>query len=160
MKRTVLLFLVLGVLATLAACGGKPGGETPVQMDLNAVYASISQTVQIPEMLELNQDLMLDYCGIHPETVKRAKVLICEDSLRTDEIWLVEAVDEAAAKTVAELATKRLEKKGEESITYSPEQYAVVEKAELVQHGRYVGLFVSPDSAEMAKLFRSAAGIQ
>jgi len=160
MKRTRLVLLVLVTLLTLTACGGQDNLNTPVQMDMNATYTSISGALEMPEMLELDADLMLDYCGIRQETVKQAKVLICADSLRTDEIWLIQAVDEGAAKTIEELANKRLQKKGEESITYSPEQYAVVQKAELVRHGCYIGLFVSPDSAAMANLFRGDAGIE
>ncbi len=160
MKRTWILLLVLVTLLSLTACGEQTDGQPPVPMDMNTTYNSVSGAVETPEMLELTEDLMLDYCGIRKEAVKQAKVMICADSLRTDEIWLLEAVDEAAAKDLVALANKRLEKKGEESITYSPEQYAVVQKAELVQHGLYIGLFVSPDSAAMAHVFRADAGIK
>lgn len=160
MKKTWILLLVLVTLLSLTACGEQTNGQPPVQIDMNTTYTAISGALEIPEMLELTEDLMLDYCGIRKEAVKQAKVFICADSLRTDEIWLLEAVDEAAAKSLVELANKRLEKKGEESITYSPEQYAVVQKAELVQSGPYIGLFVSPDSAAMANMFRTEAGIK
>lgn len=158
MKRICLLLTAIALLASLAGCGG--GEKPPVHLDMNATYTSISQAVQMPEMLELPADLILDYCGIRQETVKQAKVFICADSLRTDEIWLIEAVDETAAKTVTDLANKRLQKKGEESITYSPEQYAVVQKAQLLQQGNYVALFVSPDVDAMANHFRSEAGME
>ena len=39
----------------------------------------------------------------------------------------------------------RLFAKGEESITYSPEQYAIVQKAVTVTEGLYFALVVSPD---------------
>ena len=113
----------------------------------------------LPEMLELDAGLMLDYCGIKEADVTAAKVLICADSLRTDEIWLIQAKDAAAADTIVKLAEKRLTKKGEASITYSPEQYAVVEKAELLRQGNFVALIVSPDVAPMADAFRQYAGL-
>ncbi len=160
MKKVLVLLLVLVTVLSLAACGEQTDGQTPVSMDMNTTYHSIAGAVEAPEMLELTEDLMLDYCGIRKEMVKQAKVMICADSLRTDEIWLLEAVDEAAAKNLVALANKRLEKKGEENITYSPEQYAVVQKAELVHSGLYIGLFVSPDAAAMANVFRADAGIK
>ena len=154
MKRVYAIILAALLTLGMTACGG---GETaPVkEMDMQELYVAIQEAVQMPEMLTLDESLMLDYCGIRAEQVKQAVVVICADSLRTDELWLLEAVDEAAAKTLSELANTRLRKKGEESITYSPEQYAVVEKAELLRLGNYVILLVSPDSAAMADVVKA-----
>ena len=154
MKRVYAIVLAALMLLGMTACGG--GEAAPVkEMDMQQLYASIQEAVQMPEMLTLDAGLMLDYCGIRAEQVKQAVVVICADSLRTDELWLLEAVDEAAAKSLSELANTRLRKKGEESITYSPEQYAVVEKAELLQLGNYVILLVSPDSSAMADVVKA-----
>ena len=155
MKKVIAMCLALLCLLSLAACGKESGGDTsaPSVTDMNEMYGKIQQAVQMPEMLKLDAAMMLDYCGIRQEDVKQAVVAICADSLRTDEVWLLEAVDEAAADRLVALANKRLEKKGEESITYSPEQYAVVEKAQLVQKGNFIALLVSPDSEAMAKVF-------
>lgn len=164
MKRLIVLCLALVMAFSLAACGNndsdntEPSG-TAVEMDMQEVYTKVGQTVEIPEMLALNESLMLDYCGIAAEDVKQTIVYICADSLRTDEIWLIEAVDDAAAKRIVDLANARLKTKGDESITYSPEQYAVVEKAQLLQQGNYIALFVSPDAEAMANVFRQEAGM-
>lgn len=151
--RILSVCLAFVLLLSMAGCdGGK------VNMDIEAVYSDICATVQVPEMLLLNESLMLDYCGIRAEDVNKAIVVICADSLRTDEIWLLEAKDSASAQRLMNLAQKRLTKKGEESITYSPAQYAVVEKAQLLQEGNYIALLVSPDAEAMAKVFLQAAG--
>ena len=155
MKRLFMMIMAALMVFSLAACGGGEAAEVK-QMDMQQMYASIQEAVQMPEMLNLDETLMLDYCGIRSEQVKQAVVVICADSLRTDELWLLEAVDEDTAKELVELANTRLRKKGEESITYSPEQYAVVEKAELLQLGNYVILLVSPDSAAMVQVVREA----
>lgn len=153
MKRIAAYLLVLLCLLSLAACGKDAPAKTPTVTDMNQMYEKIQQAVTMPEMLKLDASMMLDYCGIRQEDVKQAVVAICADSLRTDEIWLLEAVDADTAQRLVELANKRLTKKGEESITYSPEQYAVVEKAQLVQMGNYIALLVSPDSVAMADVF-------
>lgn len=153
MKRALCICLITVLLMGMTACQ-----SDTVEMDMQAVYADICEAVQVPQMLELNESLMLDYCGIKAEDVSQAVVLICADSLRTDEIWLLEAVDADAASRLVELAEKRLTKKGEESITYSPEQYKVVEKAQLIQAGNCIALLVSPDSEAMAQIFNQAAG--
>ena len=147
-KQIAIICLVFTILLGMVGCSAPA-----VEMDMQAVYEEISQSIELPQMLELDASLMLDYCGIREEAVNQAKVLICADSLRTDEIWLLEAKDAAAAKDLMALADKRLSKKGEESITYSPEQYKVVEKAKCLQEGNYIALFVSPDSEAMANVF-------
>lgn len=167
MKRLIVLCLALVMAFSLAACGNhdsdntdpSESNNTPVALDVQEVYTKVGQAVEMPEMLALNESLMLDYCGIAAEDVKQAIVYICADSLRTDETWLIEAVDEAAAKRIVDLANARLKTKGDESITYSPEQYAVVEKAQLLQQGNYIALFVSPDAEAMANVFRQEAGM-
>ena len=126
---------------------------------MTSVYDKMASAVQIPEMLKLEDSMMLDYCGIDAAKTKQAVVQICADSLRTDEIWLLEATDETAAKELMDAANERLRKKGEESITYSPEQYAVVQKAQLIQAGNYVVLIVSPDVDTLAATFRQEAGM-
>ena len=157
MKKITAFFLCALMLVALAACGGDSGNTAA--LDVNGAYTKLTEAATLPEMLELDAGLMLDYCGIKEADVTEAKVLICADSLRTDEIWLVQAKDAAAADTIAKLAEKRLTKKGEESITYSPEQYAVVEKAQLLRQGNFVALIVSPDVAPMADAFRQYAGL-
>ena len=145
------ILCVLLMVLLLAGCA-----EHPAALNMEAVYEQISKSVVLPQMLELDADMMLDYCGIKGEDVSQAKVLICADSLRTDEIWLLEAVDANAADRLVKLAEGRLTQKGEESITYSPEQYKVVEKAQLIQVGNYIALLVSPDAEAMAQVFNQA----
>lgn len=152
-KRVFFVCLAFVLLLGMAACD-----SGAVKMDVEAVYSDICAAVQVPEMLPLDESLMLDYCGIRAEDVAKAVVVICADSLRTDELWLLEAVDKAAAQRLVDLANKRLSKKGEESVTYSPAQYAVVQKAQLLQEGNYIALLVSPDSEAMAQVFLQAAG--
>ena len=145
------ILCVLLMVLLLAGCA-----EHPVALNMEAVYEQICKSVVLPQMLELDADMMLDYCGIKGEDVSQAKVLICADSLRTDEIWLLEAVDANAADRLVKLAEGRLTQKGEESITYSPEQYKVVEKAQMIQVGNYIALLVSPDAEAMAQVFNQA----
>ena len=157
MKRFLSVVALLALVMSLAACGGQEA-PAPVQMRSQEIYTQLEQQKIKSAMLTLNEGLMLDLCGIRAEDVKQAVVAICEDSLRTDEVWVVEAADEAAAQRIAELAKKRLTKKGEESITYSPEQYAVVEKAQLLQNGNFVILLVAPNVSDLVSALQSITG--
>ena len=151
MKRLIALLLVILTLC-LAGCGGK---EQAVEMDVQAVYESMEGT--LPEMLVMDEAMMLNFCGIKPEQCKQVVVAVCSDGLRADEVWLIEAADEAALKELEGLAEGRLTRKGEESITYSPEQYEVVKKAEVITAGNYLAVLVSPDVDALADIFNEAA---
>lgn len=162
MKKILAIILSL---VMLCAAGCAPAADTPADVpftapDMNAAYAQVAQAAkEMPAMMALDADMMYSFCGIAAEDVKQAVVYICEDSLRTDEIWLVEAVSEEAADRIVSLAQLRLKLKDEESITYSPEQNAVVKKAQLIREENCIALIVSPEVDAMAEAYRAAAGI-
>lgn len=161
MKRILALSLALLMMLSFAACGEEEKPEDPVkpvEMAVADIYSQLGDKIALPEMLTVNEAMLLDFCGIEEKDRKSAVVAICADSLKTDEIWVIEATDEAAAERIAGLAKARLKKKGEESITYSPEQYAVVEKAQLLQNGNHVILLVSPDVEDLANALASVTG--
>jgi len=170
MKKLYFLLAVLMVVL-LAGCGGEAApAETaapvetavsaePVVLNMQELYTAMTATAGMPEMLPLEPDMQLNFCGIDTADCAQSAVAICANSLRTDEIWLIEAVDEAALERIQTMAQNRLTAKGEESITYSREQYAVVQEAQIITHGNYFALLVSPDVDTLAQLFRDAAGI-
>lgn len=161
MKKLFALCLAILVVLGMTACGGDTQDNVdrkPVEKNVADIYVELGNVVELPEMLPLNESLMLDYCGIEVSDVKQAEVYICADSLKTDEFWLIEATNEEAAKKIVDLAKARLKTKGDESITYSPEQYAVVEKAQLLQNGNHIFLLVSPDVESMVTALESVTG--
>lgn len=157
MKKFMSILLSAVLLLSLAGCGGKKE-EAAVTMDLQQVYAGFGET--LPEMTMMSKDMMLNFCGINQDDCKQAVVSVSSDGLRADEIWLLEAKDEATADNLESLANTRIERKGEESITYSPEQYEIVQKAQVIRTGNYVALIVSPDVDTLAAQFRTAAGLK
>lgn len=141
MKKLIALLLAVLLVMGLTACGGEK--ETVKDVDLTALYESMEGS--LPQMLVLDKDLMMNFLGIEAEGYTQVVAAICMEGLRADEIWLVEAADEASLAAAQKLAENRLAAKAEETVDYNPEQYAVVEKAELFTKGNYLILLVSPD---------------
>lgn len=140
MKKILAIILSALFLLSLTACGGS---EEPRSADLSALYDTL--TTSMPQMLKMDETTMLNFQGIELADCTQAQVAICAEGLRTDEIWLIEAKDEAALEKIKALAEARLQAKAEETVSYNPEQYEVVQKAQLFTEGNYLFLLVSPD---------------
>ena len=152
MKRTISLLLALVLAISLAACGAKE--ETAVSVDVNALYESYTQ--YMPNMFFPDEDTMLNFVGIEAADCVQYKVAICAEGMRTDEVWLIEAKDDAALEKLTALAQTRIEAKKDETVTYAPDQYVVVEKAVLLTNGRYLALLISPEVEALKAGFEAA----
>lgn len=175
MKKLVSLLLIVLTVLSLAACGNeanptttapKPTGTTaptnpagPKQLNLTETYAAITAGADMPEMMQVEEDMLLDLYGIKAQQYKQAQVYLCVNSLRADEIWLIEAADAEALAALKTLAENRLTAKDEESVTYSPEQNAIVKKAHLATYGNYLVMIVSPDVETITAAFKTEAGV-
>ena len=152
MKKVISLILVSVLLLSLAACGGKK--EEAVSLDVDALFESYSQ--YLPDMFYPDEATMLNFLGINVEDCTRYKVAICAEGMRSDEVWLIEAKDEAALETLRQLAQTRIESKLEETVSYAPDQYVVVEKAQILTNGLYLALLISPDVDALKAGFEAA----
>lgn len=152
MKKLVTILLVLTMVLSLAACGG----EQAPSVDLAAVYESCQK--KMPEMMLLEGDTRLDFLGVRQEDCSQVITAIASDGLLTDEIWLIEAVDDKAAETVSQLMDSRLQAKADETVSYAPEQYAVVEKAQVIRQGRYLVLLVTEQAESIRGDVEAALG--
>lgn len=150
MKKFLSLILILALI--LSACGKSPEKE----VDLQSVFNSLTE--KMPEMLVLDETIQLNLLGIDSADCQQVITAICADSVRADEIWLIQAKDTAALERIKALANTRVEAQAEVCESYSPDQYAIVKEAELVTSGLYLALLIGPDAASMKKTFTSAIG--
>lgn len=149
MKKTVLLLITFLLAAGLCACGQK----TAPAPNMEERFESIQKAAADTQMLVVPPDKCLILYGIAKEDCTQELVAICQNSLRADEYWLIEAVDSAAADRIEASAKARLEQKLAELESYLPEQYQVVKQARLLRTGNCVVLLISPQAEELAKLF-------
>ena len=140
MRKMFCLVLAVLLALSMTACGGK---ETAKSADLKALYETMVPT--LPQMLQLDDTTAMNFLGIDAADCTQMAVAICGEGLRADEVWLIEAKDEDAFARIKALAENRLKAKADETVSYNPEQYAVVEKAQLLTEGNYLFLLVSPD---------------
>lgn len=151
MKKFFSLILALCLLLSLSACGGK---EEAVSVDVNVLYESYSQ--YMPDMFFPDEDTMMNFLGVSVEDCVQYKVAICAEGMRADEVWLMEAKDASALENLKQLAQTRVDAKLEETVTYAPDQYVVVEKAVILTQGNYLALLISPDVDALKAGFEAA----
>lgn len=152
MKKMISLLLALALMLTLAACGGKD--EEPVSIDVKALYESYGQ--YMPDMFFPDEDTMMNFLGISVEDCVQYQVAICAEGMRADEVWLMEAKDAAALENLKQLAETRVQAKLDETVSYAPDQYVVVEKAVILTNGNYLALLISPDVDVLKAGFEAA----
>ena len=149
MRKLVVLGALLLALLSLSACAKKQ--EAP-KADLETLYQRMLETEGMPDMLTVPADQAEYIFGIMQSDCSGAITAICADSLQADELWLVDAVDSAAADRIETLAKERLAQKGEETRDYLPDQYLIVQKGRVIRSGDRVCLLVSPQIDKLAEL--------
>ena len=156
MKRLMLALLLAALL--LCACGGTaapqttgtPAPEPTETPDLAALCEALRAL--FPEMMEVDSAMLLDFLGIRDEDCAQCVALLAADGTKADELWLLEAVDDAAVLRLEKLAVDRMNAKMEETETYAPAQHEIVIRGEVRVLGRFVVLVVTDRSEEAGEL--------
>lgn len=149
MKRLFALALAALLILGLAACGQKAP-----QADLNKVYEGYQSF--LPEMMVLDDTYRMNLLGIDSADCTQAITAICGEGMRADEVWLIQAKDSAAMERIAKLANNRIQAKLDETESYVPDQFVIVQQGKIVQQGLYLALLVSPEVQSMVSAFEAA----
>ncbi|MBR3475229.1 MAG: DUF4358 domain-containing protein [Oscillospiraceae bacterium] len=152
LTESALLCALALLIVLLSACGGTAAKDA----DLSAVWARMEKKFDLPAMSALSERQLERYYGIDTAACPQLVAMQCDDGLRVDEIWLIQAADEEAAEKLLALGRSRLDQLAAETENYLPEQYAVVQNSRALRIGCYVALLISPNAAEMEELFRGA----
>lgn len=161
MKKLFCGLLAALMLLSLSACGGKAPAETTAAaeaapVDLFELYTAMAD--KLPEMIAMDDAMLMNFCGIEPDMYTQAVAAVGATGLMTDEVWLIEAVDEENLNKIEELANTRLKMKAEETESYAPDQYEIVKEAKLIKSGLYLALIVAPEAEALAQVVTNAIG--
>ena len=89
---SITVIILLFVLLT--GCGKK---EVQTPWDVQEIWNAVSAEEDFPEMIPVPENRLGYMFGIEQKDYTQEVIAVSADSLRADEIWLIEAVDEAAA---------------------------------------------------------------
>ena len=74
MKKICMLALIFTAICLFAGCGSGNASDTVSDTDIDAVYSEITKSVELPEMVTLDEDRLFDYMGLDPELIRRQAV--------------------------------------------------------------------------------------
>ena len=150
-KKISAIVLAIVMLCSLAACAG----VTKKEVNLATIKSEILEKTGA-EPLELDEDNFYRSYGIEASKLKtNESYVVLTEALFPDEVILVEAVDEEAAKFVVEQLEAHLEDTMSQATGYDEAGLAIAKGTKVIQNGNYVAMFFSQDREEMEAIYNS-----
>lgn len=153
-KMFVSALAVLLCMCLLTACGGtsKTLNDTPLVDAMDKINAEVFGGGDNMRVIDSLDKLEL-YYGIDPADVKEFAAEVAKNSAtEIDEVVLVKAVDEEAAKRVAEKLELRLQSQKDLCASYSADLLAVADKCAVRTEGVLVTLIITEQYEEAVKI--------
>ena len=155
MKRNRLFALILAsvmVLSLLTACGGK---KEEKQVDLPELWASMEENLELPAMMEMDDDALDFLYGINADDLESYVARVPMMNVHATEFFLAKVKD-GKLDTVKKALEDRQANLEQQWSMYLPDQYALVKNAQLVVNGNYLFFCIAEDADSVVKLFNDA----
>ena len=145
------LIIAFAIVFVLTGCAKKIV-ELPAPPE---IYAAITETIALPELVELPEELFIYSYGIEPEWFDSAVSYSCLDSMKPDEIVIIRAVDEEAANNVRKKLKTRLAYKIKSAENYLPETVPILNNGVVRQDGLIVSMIVSGEITAIINVYKN-----
>lgn len=150
-KKLRRIFAAFLIVAGLSACSAQQS-ELP---EPNQLFETIRQTVRLPEMVDVTDDMLEADTGISADEYTAAVYYIPMDSIVPEEIILIRAVDDAAALDVQKKLESYLDYWIESARVYLTEYMPVLQAGVVRRDGLTVSLIVSQQVSEIVSVYKS-----
>ncbi len=125
-------------------------------VDPKAIYEAVGQAVELPSMMEGDDDFISNYYGIDPEALDSYVFASAEDATLADSVIIMKVKSEDAVAGIEECLNTVLSQKAAEMEDYIPEQYEIVSRSSVKTEGLYVYLVISEKAGDIESVIRSA----
>ena len=159
MRRVRGLIVTLFVLCAMALAGCGAGGKgnagpaaepkTPEEM-----YEQIRKEVELPEMVLGDDEYIMNYYGIDPESLDGYVFASADSAILADAVIVLKAKEEGSVEKLAESLRNIKEWKEAEMENYAPDAYKVAKASEVRTEGKYVWLVMSEQSGKIEDIIR------
>lgn len=156
MKKVLSLILAIIAGVVFAGCGGN--SDNAKQYDVEKAGEEIQAQIESAAgMSKVNEDALTSFYGIDAADLNSFFILISTDSVKQDEVIIVEAKDSEAFDRALEKINTRYESKYAQTKDYLPDQAKLIEECKVESEGNYIWMFISEDAAKMKEILQSTA---
>ncbi len=150
MKREWRVLLAVAMAAALlAGCSAKKE-KLPEPPEL---FETIQQEVELPEMVDLAEELLLDSTGISEDSYDSAVYLLLKEGTGPDEIVIIQATNQESAVDIQEKLEKRLEDKEKAAQVYLTEYMPIIQQGTVRKDGLTISLIVAEKAEEILQVY-------
>lgn len=129
------------------------GGEQVAAESLDDIYQIVTDEVEFPEMMNVNDpDYLLNYFGIRAEDIEDGIFYMADNVLQADALVILKGTDADAISALEERLNHYMTSKGNELIDYLPDQYAIVADGRVKVKGSYVYMIISEHADEAERI--------
>lgn len=151
MPEILVALLLPALVMLLSACGAQESQLPPPA----EMFAAIQAEVELPEMIDTTETDLEPLIGIEMDDCQSAVCYRLKDGIAPDEIIIVQAKDNDAAKKILTLLENRLEYKRKSAQLYLTENQPMLQAGTVRQDGLTVSLIVSEKSEEVVRVFEA-----
>ncbi len=156
-RKILITIGIVGLL--LAGCSSKgnnqmstvPGEEqiTKEEKALTEIYDEITENVELPKMVVLNDNYIANYFAIELSGLEEYVFTNAEEVIYADTIIIIKAKPDTDKEALQEALETMIEHKKAELENYLPEQFKIVEKSKVQVSGDYIYLVISEKEADI-----------
>lgn len=157
MKKFLCLIMALIIPFSFASCAQNTGEDedTAKNVNLEEIMAEMKTAFPPEESHDLSKDGLIDLYGIDASDVKASACYFTTVGVFPEEIIMLEAKDKEAFDRIEEKLNIRIESVKVQSKDYDPENYEIAQRCEVITHGNYLAMFISPNFDGLADIFNS-----
>ena len=160
MRRMRGLIVTLFVLCAMALAGCGAGGKgnagpaaepkTPGE-----IYEQILKEAELPEMVLGDDEYIVNYYGIDPESLNGYVFATADSAILADAVIILRAKEEGSVQKLAESLGNIKEWKEAEMENYAPDAYKVAKASSVRTEGKYVWLVMSEKADKIEEIVRN-----
>ena len=154
MKKRNLLILFLLMLMVFSACNNNK--KEDLEIDMPELLETMEEASKWEGMMIIGKKHLTNLYAIDEDEVTAFIGVMKTDGISADEIIIIEAKDAKSAEDLEKKLRTRLDAKATEAKDYLPEEYKVIEEAEILRKDKFLTLIVATNAEELADIFKEA----
>ncbi len=129
------------------------GTHSSFQVNLSGVKAKIEEQCGVTDAMSLDLDAISNLYSIENSVIKQASGFVTMSGTFPHEAIMAEALTPEGADKIEAALKSRLSEVLNQSKSYDAQNYALAQQCKVLRNGKFVALFLSPDSAKMEEIY-------